>query len=175
VSLRSAKVLSCVVGRRGQKDRGGVHCWHLPFCVRYTHCCVGFLYRRWWLGIANVFFLIKLKSSVFLSAWAPLTSYVSPAPAGCHALTWLAGGIWALYSAFATRVFLVRRGISIQCQILCVVSSTLLLLHAHPFFLWFFFILFCLLCGLYAVDERDGLRVARETGWAFRGCLPMGF
>jgi len=111
----------------------------------------------------------------FLSAWEPLTSYVSPAPASCHALTWLAGGIWALYSAFAIRVFLVRRGTSIQCQILCVLSSTLLLLHAHPFFLWFFLFLFRLLCGLNAVDERDGLGVARETGWAFRGCLPMGF
>jgi len=108
------------------------------------------------------FFLIKLKSSVFLSAWAPLTSYVSPAPASCHALTWLAGGIWALYSAFATRVFLVRRGTSIQCQILCVLSSTLLLLHAHPFFLWFFLFPFRLLCGLNAVDERDGL------GWRWR-------
>lgn len=81
------------------------------------------------------FFLIRLKSSVFLSAWAPFTSYVSPAPASCHALTWLAGGIWALYSAFAARVFLVRRGTSIQCQILCVVSSTLLLLFMlTPFF-----------------------------------------
>ena len=70
---------------------------------------------------------------------------------------WLAGSIWALYSAFAARVFLVRRGTSIQCQILCVVSSTLLLLHAHPFFLRFFLFLFCLLCGLNAVDERDGL------------------
>ena len=121
------------------------------------------------------FFLIKLKSSVFFSAWALLTSYVSPAPTSCHALTWLAGGIWALYSAFTTRVFLVRRGTSIQCQILCVLSSTLLLLHAHPFFLWFFLFLFRLLCGLNAMDERDGLGVARETGWAFRGCLPMGF
>jgi len=107
------------------------------------------------------FFLIKLKSSVFLSTWAPLTltSYVSPAPTSCHALTWLAGGIWALYSAFATRVFLVWRGTSIQCQILCVVSSTLLLLHAHPFFLRFFLFLFCLLCGLNAVDEWDGFGV----------------
>lgn len=121
------------------------------------------------------FFLIRLKSSVFLSAWAPLTSYVSPAPASCHTLTWLAGGIWALYSAFTTRVFLVRRGTSIQCQILCVVSSTLLLLHAHPFFLQFFLFLFCLLCGPNAVDERDGLGVARKTGWVFRRCLPMGF
>lgn len=121
------------------------------------------------------FFLIRLKSSVFLSAWAPLTSYVSPAPASCHALAWLAGGIWALYSAFAARVFLVRHGTSIQCQILCVVSSTLLLLHARPFFLQFFLFLFCLLCGPNAVDERDGLGVARKTGWVFRGCLPMGF
>lgn len=145
MSLRSAKVLSCAVGRRGQKDRGGSTAGIFLFaCVILTVAWDFYTGVGGWGLRMSSFFLITLKSSVFLSAWAPLTPYVSPAPASRRALMWLAGSIWALYSAFATHVFLVRRGTSIQCQILCVVSSTLLL-HAHPLFCGssFFFFASC--------------------------------
>lgn len=125
MSLRSAKVLSCAVGRRGQKDRGGSTAGIFLFaCVILTVAwdfCTGV--GGWGLRMSS-FFLITLKSSAFLSAWAPLTPYVSPAPASRRALMWLAGSIWALYSAFTARVFLVRRGTSIQCQILCCVFNS---------------------------------------------------
>jgi len=175
MSLRSAKVLSCVVGRRGQKDRGGVHCWHLPLCVRYTHCCAGFLYRRWWLGIANVF-ILSYHAEVISLLIRMGTSYILCFSNPCQPTRFDVVSWWHLGSLFRLCNPCVPSSawhFDPVPDIVCCVFSSSSTLCSSLFSA--VLLLFCLLCGLNAVDERDGLGSARETGQVFRGYFPLGF